>query len=99
MEEKTIWEKLMDLGFKKKLVPIKTWQVWVNRILGKRVYVAKELDYDLINLTTDGDFVEVYACDIWYIQMKVGNKVVFDERRFVDEELLSLVPHNLQVTN
>lgn len=97
--EKDLWDKLKALGFQKQIVPIKPWQVWVNKLFSKPKYVAKELEDNLVHMTEDGKLVEVYPIDIWYIQVSVGGEVVFDARRFKDEELLAKIPDNLKNLN
>lgn len=52
----------------------------------------------LVHSTRDGKIVDVYGLDIWYTQMSIDGEIVFDARRFNNQELIDLIPYNLVVS-
>ncbi len=91
--EKSLEGKLKDMGFTYKVLPVKIpFLTRVAELFGKEKVSRTKVQDDWLVDTINGKLVEVYSIDIWYTQLRIDGVVVFDARRFKDEELLSLIP-------
>jgi len=86
-----LWTILEEMGFKP-LVTFPTGRRRLfNRLTGKQYYKPVTSE-DFLVKTIGGKQVAIYSIDIWYTQMEVDGKLVFDGRRFENDELLKLIP-------
>lgn len=89
--DKSLWTKLKELGFREKVIELTRFQKFINKISSQEIYKPKIIDDWLCN-NINGKVYEVYNIDYWYTQLRVDGVVIFDKRRFEDEELLIKIP-------
>jgi AAA+ superfamily predicted ATPase len=87
-----IWQTLKDLGFEQKVIKPTKWQKFLNFFYKEPKYKDIVCEYYYQQKEIDGKYlIEVYIIDIWYVQISVDGKVVFDKRRFEDEEFVNII--------
>ena len=91
MNEGNLYNILEDYGFTRVVTPITKFQKFLNRFYSTPKYTNTEHQYWL-EKEIKGKKCEVYECDTWYCQLRIDGQVVFDARRFKNEELLRLLP-------
>ncbi len=88
---KNIYNILRGNGFTNKVLYMTKLQSLVNKIFRKDLYHNKECS-TWVESIINGIKYEIYEIDYWYCQLRVDGDVIFDKRRFGNDELLSLIP-------
>jgi len=91
-KELCLWEKLKLDGFVykrtiSKLTPIQKFK----NLFGANIKPVVTTNTDHLIKYINGKKVEVFNLDIWYTRATVDDEMVFDARRFDDQELLDAV--------
>lgn len=93
-----LYDKLRKIGFTSVVTPITKFQTLLNRFYKTPRYVPTMHKY-WVEKVIMGIKYEVYEIDEWYCQLRVGGLVMFDKRRFNDDELLGLIPFAVKTDN
>jgi hypothetical protein len=88
-----LYDKLRKIGFEYVTTLPSRTDMFLNLFRSPEKKVTPVTHNDWLSKVIDGKLYEVYECDIWYTQLRIDGKVVFDDRRFEDEDLLKLIPH------
>jgi hypothetical protein len=88
-EDDYLYETLLSNGFVKKVIPLSKTDKFLN-FFKKNKKKAKILDYYLTK-NIDNDLYEIYEIDIWYTQVRINGKLVFDKRRYDNKEVYDLI--------
>lgn len=89
--EENIYTVLRNMGFTSVVTHPTRFQKFINKIRCKEIYKDTIHEY-WVEKIIDGVKYEAYDIDIWYFQFRIDGKVVFDKRRFKNEEILKLIP-------
>lgn len=88
----SLWEKLKQDGFKSKtIISTPTRFERFKSVFGVKFQPITKVNPDWLTKTINGKLVEVCAVDIWYTNVRVDGKPVFDARRFEDQELFKAI--------
>jgi glycerol-3-phosphate cytidylyltransferase-like family protein len=88
-----LYDKLRKLGFEYVTTPLSRTNKFLNLFRSPENKKTDVIHLDWVQKVINGKTYDVYECDIWYTQLRIDGVVVFDDRRFKDEDLLKLIPH------
>ena len=90
--EQSLWEKLKRDGFKCKTFTSKPTRFErFKSIFGVEPQLVTKTNTDWLVKTVNGKSIDVCAVDIWYTNVRVDGKVIFDARRFDDQDLFEAI--------
>ncbi len=87
-----LWEKLIQMGFNYKEITIEiSFMDAVKNFFGAKIKPKVKTSTNFLIKEINGKTVEVFGIDIWYTRATVDGVVVFDNRRFKDQELFDAI--------
>jgi len=91
-ESLSLWTKLKRDGFKCKVFTDKPTNLQrFKSIFGVKPQLESKSNPDFLVKTINGKDVAVYGIDIWYTQATVNGELIFDGRRFDDQDLFDAI--------
>lgn len=94
-KELCLWDKLRLKGFGFRTFPVPLSLVdRIKNLFGANIEPRTKIYHDHLINEINGKRVEVFGIDIWYVRATVDGEVVFDARRFDDQELFDAIELN-----
>jgi hypothetical protein len=91
-KELCLWEKLKLDGFQPKEYKSKLTTIQkIKNLFGANILPKITISNDHLTKQINGKQVEVAMIDFWYTRATVDGEVIFDARRFDDQELFSAI--------
>ena len=91
-ETLTLWGKLKRDGFTlKEFKRELAFMSKVKNFFGANIQPIIYTNNDFLIKEINGKIVEVFGIDIWYTRATVDGEVIFDDRRFDDQELFDAI--------
>ncbi len=96
MGEVSLWERLKQMGFTPLTITNKysRWEKFIQWLYRRDPLPLTSVYGDYLVNTIDGKYVEIscHAMDFGYVDLYIDRALIFSQRRFDDEDLLSLIP-------
>lgn len=92
--KKSIWDILKnDYGFIEVEThePINIWHAILYLFMPKLVKYKSIIHQYWLTNTIGKNKYEVYISDIWYIQVKKNDVIIFDAKHYTNDEILSII--------